>query len=429
MSTRPTNGAAHAPRANVVVALPEGEHEPVVEELLGAGFGVFEAHSAADLAALSTVRDRFDLIVIDAERAEETTIEALRRLRQARDRIPVLFVTSSGSLDAVEGIGMTDDDEVALRPFSADSLRWRVEAMVVRSASDTETGEVNSVVAGEALHHLGSVTPILAIFNPKGGVGKTTIATNLAAALQLHKGRSVLLLDADTVTGHVALSLGLRKVRGIADEWGEDGTGEASESILNLATEHSSGIRVATLTANPLSLPHLNPDRVAELLLEARTGVDAVVVDLHPSYGDVNLAVFATASRVLVPVTPDLPAIRAAVQLTQVANELGVRDRLSLVVNRANSGVSVHDIEQTTGLTSIGEIRSAGMLLVRAGNMGKTLIEQFPREKVTYEFDQLADKVLQLVGAEAPTRERGERWSRGIASFVGSKTTVGAASS
>jgi pilus assembly protein CpaE len=421
MTTRPTPGSAAAARANVVVALPEGEHEPVVDQLLGAGFGVFEARSTADLTALTTVQDRFDLIVIDADHADDAAIDALRHLRQARDRIAVLYVASSDTLDTVEHVGMTDADEVALRPFSADSLRWRVEAMVVRSAADSETGEIDSVVAGEALHHLGSVSPILAIFNPKGGVGKTTIATNLAATLQIHKARSVLLLDADTVTGHVALSLGLRKVRGIADEWDDLQNGEAPESILNLATEHSSGIRVATLTANPLSLPHLNPDRVAELLLEARSGVDTVVVDLHPSYGDVNLAVFATASLVLVPVTPDLPAIRAAVQLTQVANHLGVRDRLALVVNRANSGVSVHDIEQTTGLTSIGEIRSAGMLLVRAGNLGKTLVEQFPRERITAEFDHLADTVLQLVGAEAPVRERGERKPRGLASLVGVK--------
>ena len=49
---------------------------------------------------------------------------------------------------------------------------------------------------------------MLALFNPKGGVGKTMIATNLAAALAA-KGQRVLLLDADTVTGHVPTSLGM----------------------------------------------------------------------------------------------------------------------------------------------------------------------------------------------------------------------------
>ena len=54
---------------------------------------------------------------------------------------------------------------------------------------------------------------VVAVFNPKGGVGKTTIATNLAATLQIRRGRNVLLVDADTVTGHVTTSLGIDAVR------------------------------------------------------------------------------------------------------------------------------------------------------------------------------------------------------------------------
>src|SRR5205807_5434226 len=124
-----------------------------------------------------------------------------------------------------------------------DSIRWRVEAMVIRSSADEASGEVDQLVAGEALHQLNAGSPILAIFNPKGGVGKTTIATNLAATLQLRKDRRVLLVDGDTVTGHVALSLGIKSVRGVADTWGPELEGDG-ESILNLASEHSSGIRV-----------------------------------------------------------------------------------------------------------------------------------------------------------------------------------------
>lgn len=411
-------------RANIVVNLPDGEHEPVAEALLAAGFGVAEAFSPADLLALSTVPGRFSVAVVDVDRTPRPTLEAVHKLRRHLGRLSVLYVASADEFDAVEKFGMGPDDELVARPVTADSIRWRVEAMVIRSAADADTGEIDQAVAGEALSHLNAGTPILAIFNPKGGVGKTTIATNLSAVLQLRKGCRVLLVDADTVTGHVALSLGLRKVRGVAEVWGEELDGDGQEPILNLATQHSSGIKVATLTTNPLALPHLNPDRVAEMLLQARTGVDMIIVDLHPSYGDVNLAVFAAASRVLVPVTPDLPAIRAAVQLTQVAAELGVRDRLSLVVNRANSGVSVHDIERTTGLTAIAEIRSAGMLLVRAGNLGRTLVQQFPREKITADFDHLADRVLQLVGAEAPTGARGEVWSHGRTALAGAPASA-----
>jgi len=415
-----------AARETIVVSLPEGEQERVVEALLEAGFAVLEARGAADFAELSTLQETFRIVVVDASAAPRPTVEAIAELRRHGCRFTTLYVADGHAFDEVERAGITGSDELALRPIGGESIRWRVEAMVVRSSAEVEGGEVDSAVAGQALHQLNVGSPILAIFNPKGGVGKTTIATNLAAVLQIRKGKRVLLVDADTVTGHVALSLGIRNPRGIADTWGEQEPGDAREPILNLATEHSSGIKVATLTVDPLALPHLNADRVGDMLLEARTGVDVVIVDLHPSYGDVNLAIFAASTRILVPVTPDLPALRAALQLSRVAKELGVHDRLSLIVNRANSGVSVHDIEETTSLTAIAEIRSAGMLLVRAGNLGKTLVEQFPREKVTGDFDKLADKVLTLVGATGSERAPAPVPARRLSALLGSK--VGASS-
>ncbi len=185
--------------------------------------------------------------------------------------------------------------------------------------------------------------------------------------------------------------------------------GDEHEPLMNLAARHGSGVRVVSLASNPLTMQVLDPERIADGLLDARSGVDAIVVDLHPSYSDINLAIFAIADRIIVPVTPDLPAIRAAVQLKEVATELGVRERLALVVNRAKSGISGADIERATGLKAIAEIRSAGLLLVWAANAGKTLIDRYPREKVTADFDALAERLLAISGTAplpAPERQR-----------------------
>jgi pilus assembly protein CpaE len=245
------------------------------------------------------------------------------------------------------------------------------------------------------------------VFNPKGGVGKTTIATNLAAVLQIRKQMRVLLLDADTVTGHVGLSLGLPTGRSAADSWLDEDAGYGHETLMQIATKHSSGIAVAALATNPLSHPNLVPTRVADAIMEARQDVDSVVVDLHPSYSEVNLAIFSIADRILVPVTPDLPAMRAAIQLKEVAVEVGVRDRLSMIINRANSGVTVADMEQTVGLPATAHIRSAGLHFVWSANAGKTLIDKFPKHPVAQDFEHLADRLISLhQGTPAPARSR-----------------------
>jgi pilus assembly protein CpaE len=138
---------------------------------------------------------------------------------------------------------------------------------------------------------------------------------------------------------------------------------------------------------------------VAEAIGAARRGFDFVVVDLHPSYSTLNQAIFEKADRILVPVTPDVPAIRAAVQLGSVASELGIRERLALVINRANSGVGGADLERTVGMPALAQVRSGGMLFVRAANEGRTVIEMFPREKITEDFDALADRLLGTTAA------------------------------
>jgi pilus assembly protein CpaE len=153
-------------------------------------------------------------------------------------------------------------------------------------------------------------------------------------------------------------------------------------------------MRVVALTDSPLHTDILDPARIASAITMSRSSFDVIVIDLHPSYSTLNQAIFDVADRILVPVTPDVPAIRAAVQLRDVAVGLGCRERLAMVINRANSGLSVADMERTVGMPALSLIRSGGLLFVRAANEGRTVIEMFPKEKITTDFETLADRVL-----------------------------------
>jgi MinD-like ATPase involved in chromosome partitioning or flagellar assembly len=391
-------------RPAIVVALPPDEQAPVTAELRAAGFDTLPVTRPDDLEAILATRRDVAVAILDGENDFDTSLEYYALLRDGGREIPALMVLSPRSLDRLaNGPSRSSiSDEYFTRPYSVDSLRWRVEAMCIRSVTiDDGSGPVIQT-EGIEIGDWQRLATVIAVFNPKGGVGKTTVATNLAAILQLNRGQRVLLIDADTVTGHVATSLGVEQVRTVADSWRDQAEGGPAETLLDLASTHQSGMSVVALTASPLDTEILDAERVAEAIAMSRRGFDFIVIDLHPSYGPLNQALFALADRILVPVTPDVPALRAAVQLRDLATELGIADRLALVVNRANSGVSVADMERTVGMPALALVRSGGLLFVKAANEGRTVIEMYPKERITADFDALADRLLKVPHVEVP---------------------------
>ena len=394
------------PRSAVAIALPAAELAAVSAQLTEAGYEPIEVQTPDDLEALLNRRRDVGVAILDGENDFDRSLEMYAMLHDEDRNIPALMVVAARALDRMSMAGKSRvNDEYFTRPYSAESLRWRVEAMLIRAeipVEDTEAGIIQaqpmavadsgvSGVVDEGDYHRGQ---IVIVFNPKGGVGKTTIAVNVASLLQIRKHQRVLLVDCDTVTGHVASSLGMENIRTVADAWTEDLNTGVAESFAEVATPHQNGVAVLVMAESPLHTEILEPKRVAEAITGACRVYDWVIVDMHPDYGPLNQVIFERADKIVVPVTPDVPAIRAAVQFREVAVELEIRERLAMVVNRANSGVSVADMERTVGMPALAEIRSAGMLFVRAANEGRSAVERFPKEKVIDDIESLVDRMM-----------------------------------
>jgi pilus assembly protein CpaE len=390
--------------------LPRRDFVAVYDDLVAAGYEPLHAETAEDLERLLGSRDDVRIAVLDAEKDLDLTLEAYGLLHEVGRNIPALILVSPLTLDRMSPGGRNESiDEYLARPFTAEALRWRIDAMLIRSGNvpAAEAVIVDQIVPARGIAPAAPSVEaldesqrgrLIIVFNPKGGVGKTTVAINLAAVLQLHKRLQVLLVDCDAVTGHVAPSLGLPQLRTLAEAWLWDHQNRiAEESAAQVASPHSPGLEILVLSATPFHTEVLVPASVAAAVTAARASYDFVILDLHPDFGPLNMALFELADRVIVPVTPDVPCMLAAIQFREVARVLGIHDRLLLVINRADSGIAPSEVEHVIGIPTLARIRSAGTLFYQASDTGMSAVESSPGSKAVGDVDRLVDRLLTVL--------------------------------
>jgi cellulose biosynthesis protein BcsQ len=417
------------PRRAVAIALPRPEFDAVRGHLAEAGYDALPIARAVDLERVLRSRPDVGLAILDVENDFDGALEMYALLHEDGHDVPALLLMPPRSLGRI-GLGSSQvRDEYFQRPYSPPSLRWRVEAMLIRVESPAEADARAAVAGGagdaaptaappdvgsalDATEHPGTGRVVI-VFNPKGGVGKTTISINLGAVLQIRKGHRVLIVDCDTITGHVASSLGMERPRTLSQAWTEQlVTGVPSDDLSQVALVHSSGISVLVLSSSPLHTEILEPIRVASAVADARKCYDWIILDMHPDYGPLNQNLFALADRIIVPVTPDVPCIRAGVQFREVAEDLAIRDRMSIVINRARSGVASADVERVVAVPTLARVRSAGLLFVKAADQGRSAVEVFPNSRVVADLEKLGDQLIRVAnGADATPIAR--RWVPG----------------
>jgi DNA-binding response OmpR family regulator len=203
-------------RPAIAIALPHDERDHVTAALQEADLEPLVVREPAELEAHLEAGREIALAILDMEGGIDASLEMYGLLHEGGRDVPALMVLSPRALDRVGASHAGSSDEYFTRPYSAESIRWRVEAMMIRRLT-VDDGSGAILQSGPlGLDSWSRNGLLVAVFNPKGGVGKTTIAVNLAAALT-GMDRRVLLVDADTVTGHIASSLGLEQVRTLVD--------------------------------------------------------------------------------------------------------------------------------------------------------------------------------------------------------------------
>ncbi len=294
-----------------------------------------------------------DVILLAFEDPPLRGIATLEALQQQAPDVPVIVYSSS------MGPLLIRD---AMRAGARDFIERPLKRSELRDA-------VNAVLALEGQRQLGrtrETSPatakgtILTVAGAKGGIGKTTIATNLAVALRAATGQEVALVDADAQFGDVAVMLDMNVERSIADIAREQ-TQINRETIAPYIARHVSGVDLIMAGSEPDDWRALRPEHLSDVVNALAETHEYVVIDTPGTMNESVAASLSVAQRVLLVTSLDVSSIKDTKTALRILRESWgfSADRIQLVVNDNNraGAVAIDDVLRATGMSDAHLLR------------------------------------------------------------------------
>jgi MinD-like ATPase involved in chromosome partitioning or flagellar assembly len=310
----------HRPKLRVLLSGPAAErlapsldHDPGLSML---GLGEAGDSSPTDVA-----------LHVVASSSDPNVAEEVRRLREVADAPVILaaYGEPNGIVETGLTVGAVD---VLILPQPTETLLFALHKAAIAPVA-TETGKV------------------VTVFSPKGGSGKTALATNLAVAAS-RSGQKTLLVDLDLQFGDSALTLAMTPRATIADLAASSGDVDGEKLQSFITTDDRTGVAVLAAPQRPEQADLVGPTDLAAVLDAARHSYDAVVIDTGPLFDAAVLAALDHSDQLLLVSNPEVTSLKNVRIGLETIDRLGfARERVSLVANRvgAAGAVANDDIE------------------------------------------------------------------------------------
>lgn len=355
------------------------------------------------------------------------SLEELKRVMS--DRLDEYAVILGPSVDLEAAAALADTLRVTRPATSVILIRRRVDTSVLAEAlrsgmrevveerdlaglnqAVSRAGQVWEALHGPADREQGSVTGrLVTVFSPKGGVGKTTLAVNLALALS--GASTVCLVDLDLGFGDVAITLQLFPARTLADAIPLE-TGLDEDSLDTLLTPHRDGIQTLVAPVQPDAKDSIPASLVGKVLRLLKAKFDYVVVDTAPSFDEHVLQAIDETDDLLLITTLDVPTLKNVKIAVETLDLLNFpKDQRRLILNRADDkvGLSADKVESTLGMP-IAALIPTSPQVASSTNAGEPILSSLPRHAVSRAIAALADD-LRGRSAEPEAKPDGQRRS------------------
>jgi len=320
------------------------------------------------------------VLALDAD--PNKTISLVERLSKENPECVLLVVSGS------------NDGQLILRAIRAGAREF-LTLPLAKEELESALNRVGTQKFGAADSRRGSCE-VIAVAGATGGVGCTSVASNLGCILAGEPGKSVALLDLDLALGDADVFLNV-----IPDYTLADVVQNVSRLDIQLLkkslTKHASGLY---LLPRPVELHDTNAitaESLRKVIGLLKASFTHLIVDLSKGYSEVDMSVMEAANKVLLVTQLDLPCLRNVVRLMMSFEEIaGLKQKVEIVVNRAglDSGqISLKKAKETIGREVYALLPNDYRTMVSVRNNGVPLITQAPKAAITIALREMVAKL------------------------------------
>ena len=382
--------AEHADRKLVESAL---EHEPTLEVV---GYAEYLEDWRGFLEQPG------DLVAIACYGADDDVAAMVDHAVKHRPDRPVVVMSEASPNGFLRQAFEAGADDVITFPQSSDQIAFTLQKVIARRKGLAFPGRV--------------AAPLIAILGPKGGTGKTLIATNLAVALA-QRDANVVLVDLDLQFGDIGLALGLSPERTMYDLM-KAGAPFDHEKLDRHLIRHSSGVKVLIAPTRPDQASAVSIEFLRDIYASLRTMCDAVIVDTPPGFTPEVIATIDVSSEICMVGMLDSLSLKNTKLGLETLDLMGYdTEHVSLVLNRADSrvGITPEDVSTIVGRSPDVAIPS-DREIPRSVNEGTPIVASKQTSGAAKAFRSLADRYAK---AQAPKPEPLQSAPTGVRALIG----------
>ena len=327
-----------------------------------------------------------NVLIINSGDRDVDAINLAERVIQRKPRTFVILLSQQITVDLMKNATAVGCHNVIPFPENAKDF-----CDAVHRIYNAESGRIAALDTNQRVVWSSKV---ITVYSAKGGIGKTTIATNLAVRLA-EMNKKVVILDLDLQFGDVHVFMDEDPKETISDLV-QDMDLLSIDSVRTYMTVHPSGVHMICAPKSPEYADVVSGERIQALIGLLRSNYDYVIVDTATNFSDTTLSALEASTMILLITALDVSTLKNSKVAMNILESLGQKKKVRTIINRAIEvkSIGTSDVQRIVDAPILARLPSDYTLASAALNRGQPFIGTAPKAKLSLAISEIAARIV-----------------------------------